>query len=113
MGQESTAKCLHIPQQALLPQRMKCGTMTWTNLFLVALLGPFDNTACYVLRATPELWECGEGPVWIIMARMQAFGNLLRRMIEASGRGIWNADSDLLDKLKSMYGDLDDELEGV
>lgn len=44
---------------------------------------------------------------------MQAFGNLLRRMIEASGRGIWNANSDMLEKLKSMYGDLDDQLEGV
>ncbi len=43
----------------------------------------------------------------------QAFGNLLRRMIEASGRGIWNADGDMLEKLKSMYGDLDDQLEGV
>jgi magnesium chelatase subunit H len=44
---------------------------------------------------------------------LQAFGNLLRRMLEASGRGIWNADGDMLEKLKSMYGDLDDQLEGV
>jgi len=34
-------------------------------------------------------------------------------MLEASGRGIWKADSDMLGKLKSMYGDLDDQLEGV
>ncbi len=44
---------------------------------------------------------------------LQAFGNLLKRMLEASGRGMWNADSDVLDKLKGMYGDLDDQLEGV
>ena len=44
---------------------------------------------------------------------LQAFGNLLRRMLEASGRGMWDADPELLSKLKAMYGELDDELEGV
>ena len=44
---------------------------------------------------------------------LQAFGNLLRRMLEASGRGIWDADPEMLSKLKAMYGELDDELEGV
>lgn len=44
---------------------------------------------------------------------LQAFGNLLKRMLEASGRGIWNADSNILEKLKGMYGELDDQLEGI
>lgn len=34
-------------------------------------------------------------------------------MLEASGRGIWNADSETLEKLKAMYGEMDDQLEGV
>lgn len=34
-------------------------------------------------------------------------------MLEASGRGMWNADPDTLDKLKGMYSDLDDQMEGV
>ena len=34
-------------------------------------------------------------------------------MLEASGRGMWNAPSDVLDKLEDMYSDLDDQLEGV
>ena len=43
----------------------------------------------------------------------QAFGNLLKRMLEASGRGMWQADANVLDKLKGMYSDLDNQLEGV
>lgn len=50
---------------------------------------------------------------WIEDDASQAFGNLLKRMLEASGRGMWNAPSDVLDKLKGMYADLDDQLEGV
>ena len=44
---------------------------------------------------------------------LQAFANLLKRMIEASSRGIWQADAEIIEKLKSMYSDLDDQLEGV
>lgn len=43
----------------------------------------------------------------------QAFANLLKRMIEASGRGMWDADAATLDKLKEMYSEMDDQLEGV
>lgn len=56
----------------------------------------------------PCFWEVRD-----VTSAWQAFGNLLRRMLEASGRGIWNADSDVLDKLNGMYRDLDDQLEGV
>ena len=44
---------------------------------------------------------------------MQAFQNTLKRMLEAAGRGMWNADADTLQQLKSLYSDLEDELEGV
>lgn len=44
---------------------------------------------------------------------LQAFGNLLKRMLEASGRGMWDASSETLEKLKELYSDLDDQLEGV
>lgn len=43
----------------------------------------------------------------------QAFRNVLSRCIEAAGRGIWQPKEEMLDKLRKMYGDLDDELEGV
>ena len=34
-------------------------------------------------------------------------------MLEAAGRGMWNADAATLQQLKSMYSELEDELEGV
>lgn len=46
-------------------------------------------------------------------ANPQAFGNVLRRMLEAAGRGMWNADPQTLEQLQQMYAELDDELEGI
>jgi len=34
-------------------------------------------------------------------------------MLEANGRGFWNADEDKLDKLRELYELTDDELEGI
>jgi magnesium chelatase subunit H len=47
------------------------------------------------------------------MSLMQAFSNVLGRMLEAHGRGMWNASPELLARLKKLYGDMDDQLEGV
>ncbi len=46
-------------------------------------------------------------------ANPRAFSNLLRRCIEASGRGMWKATPQVLAKLKSLYSEMDDKLEGV
>ncbi|KAL0032609.1 hypothetical protein WJX77_010520 [Trebouxia sp. C0004] len=43
----------------------------------------------------------------------EAFSNLLKRMLEASGRGLWKADDATLEKLKNMYSDMDAQLEGI
>lgn len=43
----------------------------------------------------------------------QAFSNVVKRMLEAAGRGMWKADSATIDKLKGLYSNLEDELEGV
>jgi magnesium chelatase subunit H len=34
-------------------------------------------------------------------------------MLEAAGRGMWNADAQTLERLQALYAELDDELEGV
>lgn len=44
---------------------------------------------------------------------MQAFNNVLKRMLEAEGRGMWAPDKDTLAKLQNMYSDMDSQLEGV
>ena len=46
-------------------------------------------------------------------ANPQAFSNVLRRMLEAAGRGMWDADAQTLEQLQSMFAELDDELEGI
>jgi magnesium chelatase subunit H len=46
-------------------------------------------------------------------ANPQAFRNVLKRMLEAAGRGMWDADEDVLDELRALYSETEDELEGV
>ncbi|KAF5843565.1 CobN/magnesium chelatase [Dunaliella salina] len=46
-------------------------------------------------------------------ANPQAFSNVLRRMLEASGRGMWDASPEVLNRLRALYSDMDDQLEGV
>ena len=46
-------------------------------------------------------------------ANPEAFKNIVGRMLEASGRGLWQADGDKLDKLRQLYELSDEQLEGV
>jgi magnesium chelatase subunit H len=39
--------------------------------------------------------------------------SLVGRLLEAHGRGYWDADVDLLDKLREISGSLEDQIEGV
>jgi len=46
-------------------------------------------------------------------ANPEAFRNIVGRMLEAHGRGFWQADAEKLDKLRELYELADEELEGV
>ena len=46
-------------------------------------------------------------------ANPQAMRNIVGRLLEANGRGLWLADDDLIEQLKALYADLEDRLEGV
>ena len=46
-------------------------------------------------------------------ANPEAFRNLVGRMIEAHGRGLWNTEEEQLEKLQSLYDLADKELEGI
>ncbi len=46
-------------------------------------------------------------------ANPQAMRNIVGRLLEANGRGMWKADDDTLEQLKEMYADIEDRLEGV
>ena len=39
--------------------------------------------------------------------------SLVRRLLEANGRGYWETDQSVLDKLRDIFRDLEDQLEGV
>jgi magnesium chelatase subunit H len=41
----------------------------------------------------------------------EAFKNVVRRLLEAAGRGMWTTDDDTLDKLRDLYSDADDMVE--
>ena len=43
----------------------------------------------------------------------QAIKNIVGRMLEAHGRGLWKADQDMINELQEIYADLEDRLERV
>jgi len=49
----------------------------------------------------------------LMKANPQAFKNIVGRMLEASGRGMWSADAETIEKLQEIYSDLEDRLEGI
>ena len=46
-------------------------------------------------------------------ANPEAFKNVVRRLLEAAGREMWQTDEDTLDKLRNLYADADDLIEQV
>ncbi len=46
-------------------------------------------------------------------ANPQAMRNIVGRLLEANGRGLWQADDAIIEQLREMYADLEDRLEGV
>ncbi|NTU82848.1 MAG: magnesium chelatase subunit H, partial [Chloroflexales bacterium] len=42
-----------------------------------------------------------------------AAAGMVRRLLEANGRGFWDADEATLEKLRTIYEDLEDRLEGI
>ena len=43
----------------------------------------------------------------------QAIKNIVGRMLEAHGRGMWTADQETIEELQEIYADLEDRLEGM
>jgi magnesium chelatase subunit H len=46
-------------------------------------------------------------------ANPHATAAIARRLLEAAARGFWDADDKMLDQLRDIYGNLEDQLEGV
>jgi len=46
-------------------------------------------------------------------ANPRAARNAVARLLEAHGRGLWEADDATIERLQAIYGDLEDRLEGA
>jgi magnesium chelatase subunit H len=46
-------------------------------------------------------------------ANPEAFKNVVRRLLEANGRGMWSTDEETLQRLRDLYSDADDLVEQV
>jgi magnesium chelatase subunit H len=46
-------------------------------------------------------------------ANPHATAAIARRLLEADNRGFWDADDEMIDRLREIYGDLEDQLEGI
>ncbi|CAM9856960.1 unnamed protein product, partial [Choristocarpus tenellus] len=44
-------------------------------------------------------------------ANPEAFQNILKRMLEAAGRGLWEPDNEVLDRIRQQYADIEDDIE--
>jgi magnesium chelatase subunit H len=49
----------------------------------------------------------------LTQANPQAMRNIVGRLLEANGRGLWQADDAMIDELRGLFADLEDRLEGV
>ena len=49
----------------------------------------------------------------LAMLNPQAIKNIVGRMLEAHGRGMWKADESMISELQEIYADLEDRLEGM
>lgn len=41
----------------------------------------------------------------------EAFQNVLKRLLEANGRGFWDPDDDVLERIQQQYQDVEDDIE--
>jgi magnesium chelatase subunit H len=46
-------------------------------------------------------------------ANPHATAGIARRLLEAENRGFWDASDEMIDQLRDIYGDLEDQLEGI
>lgn len=82
-------------------------------LFFIYRLQPC--LACHVcrLQAADTYVLDPEMAAQLKASNPQAFRNVLGRCLEAAGRGLWQPQEELIAKLRAMYGEMDDELEGI
>ena len=81
---------------------------------LIGWGGTADFTDAWVYDQTADTYALDAAMAEKLrQANPEAFRNIVGRMIEAHGRGFWEADPEKLEKLRQLYEMTEDELEGV
>jgi magnesium chelatase subunit H len=81
---------------------------------LIGWGGTVDFTDDWVYDQATETYALDEEMATKLRkANPEAFRNIVGRMLEAHGRGFWNASEEKLNKLRELYDLTDEELEGV
>ncbi len=87
-------------------QKRLTNTMGWS-----ATSGQVDNWVYDEANST--FIEDPEMAQRLMDANPNSFRKLVATFLEANGRGYWEADEEKLEKLRQLYSDVEDKIEGV
>lgn len=87
-------------------QKRLNNTMGWS-----ATSGQVDNWVYDEANST--FMEDPEMAARLMEANPNSFRKMVANFLEASGRGYWEATDDQLDRLKELYMEVEDKIEGV
>ena len=66
----------------------------------------------FVFDQASDRYTTDEGVAELLQkSNPEAFKNIVRRLLEAAGRGMWNTDEANLARLRDLYSDADDKIE--
>jgi len=81
---------------------------------LIGWGGTVDFTDDWVYDQAADTYALdGEMARKLLKANPEAFRNIVGRMLEASGRGFWDADEEKLNQLRDLYDLAEEKIEGV
>ena len=81
---------------------------------LIGWGGTTDFTDDWVYHQAADTYALdGEMAQKLLEANPEAFRNIVGRMLEASGRGFWDADEEKLKQLRDLYDLAEEKIEGV
>ena len=81
---------------------------------LIGWGGTCDFTDDFVFDGAAETYALDEDMAEHLKnVNPEAFRNIIKRMLEATGRGMWSPSEEVLQKLQELYDEAEDEVEGV
>lgn len=79
------------------------------RVFLYALLSSLPPSLAAAFLGSYALDD--EMSAKLRRSNPEAFQNVLKRLLEAKGRGYWDPDDDVLERIQQQYADVEDDIE--